>query len=71
MNKSYYTQKEVWLHKMLECIYEERGLKEIEDIFDIVEKHMPDEKELKGEILEYIYDNREKTALEVCGGCIK
>jgi hypothetical protein len=64
MTKAYYKQKEVWLHKMLECIYEERGLKEIEDIFDIVEKHMPEEKELKGEILDYIYDNRKKRAQE-------
>ena len=66
-----YTQKEIWLHKILECIYEERGLKEIEDIFDIVEKHMPGETELKGEILDYIYDNRKRKATEGFGGCIK
>ena len=66
-----YTQKEIWLHKLLNCIYEERGLQEIENLVDMVNKHMPQDEELEGEILDFIYDKRREKAVEHFGGCIK
>jgi hypothetical protein len=56
-----YSKKELWLHKFLECIYEERGMQEIENLIDIVQAHSHDD-ELVGEILDFSYDKREAEA---------
>ena len=62
-----YTQKEIWLHKLLTCIYEEKGLSEIENLVDVVYKHMPEDEELAGQILDFIYDTRKKKAMQYFG----
>jgi hypothetical protein len=56
-----YSKKELWLHKILECIYEESGMQEIENLIDIVQAHSHDD-ELVGEILDFSYDKREAEA---------
>ena len=71
MNKCDYSKEELWLHKFLECIYQERGESEISNLFDIVNKHMQEETEMGGQILDFIYDKRRERAKEFFGGCIK
>lgn len=61
-----YTQKEIWLHKLLDCIYKEKGQEGIKELENMVEDHASKQDlfELHGQILDFVYDRTMQLALD-------